>query len=97
MEIKIKIRKDVKFPAFKAVMNNGKLMDAKFTQAVDKLGLVPKVDSIVIIPEGGCNVSYAKEYPVLWISQVTKSTPVADTRAVDVEKELHELFGPVAK
>jgi len=92
MEIKIKIRKDVKFPAFKAVMNDGKLMDAKFVKAIPA-ALIPTQDSMVDIPAGGCNISYAKEYPVLWINAVTKTTPIADTRAADAEKELQELFG----
>jgi len=77
------------FYGYKAVLADGTLIDARFTKASKTM---PDKDCVVSVPEGGCNVSYAKEYPVLYINQVTEVIE----NAVDKEKrekDLDNLFG----
>ena len=94
-EFKIKVRsvdyQGKKFNAFKAVLVDGTMIDAKFTQAVDKK-LIPTKSCVVVVPEGKSNVSYKKEYPVLWISEIASVKEVVSTKSI--EEELNEMFGP---
>lgn len=95
-EIKIKVRQveyqGKKFNAFKAVLQDGTMIDAKFTREVDPK-LIPSKSCVLIVPEGKCNVSYKKEYPVLWIAQVSSIKDVV-TSGKSIEEELTEMFGP---
>lgn len=96
-EIKIKVRvvdyQGKKFNAFKAVLQDGTMIDAKFTREVDPK-LIPAKSSVVIVPEGKCNVSYKKEYPILWIASILSVKEIAATSQKSIEDELSEMFGP---
>lgn len=63
-----------KFKIFRALSDDGKRIDCKFRQAVKNL---PEHPCFVLVPSGGCNVSTAKEYPVLWISEVLRYEEIA--------------------
>lgn len=78
-----------KFMVYKTVTKNGRMIDAKFRKTVTQL---PKEKSFVTVPEGASNISTATEYPVLWISEVTKIEPITGNGTVETEAKLAEYF-----
>lgn len=67
-EVKERTTKDGRhFKVFRALTDDGRKIDCKFRQSVQ---LLPTRACYAYVPTGCCNVSTAKEYPVLWISEV---------------------------
>lgn len=94
IEEKIKNADKKPFNAYKAVLKDGTLVDARFTMEVKNLPVLEKGQkkrkcTIYVLP-GKSNLSYKKEYPVLWISQIEHIT--YGKTQTDAEEE-EELFG----
>lgn len=72
LEIKVIVREyetkeGKKFNAFKAVQNNGKLIDLKFTRAVKN---IPEQNCIIKVLPENVNIDKTRQFPVLWCKKV---------------------------
>lgn len=72
LEIKVIVREyetkeGKKFNAFKAVQNNGKLIDLKFTRTVKN---VPEQNCIIKVLPENVNIDKTRQFPVLWCKKV---------------------------
>ena len=56
-----------KFNAFKAVQNNGKLIDLKFQRVVKN---VPEQNCIIKVLPENVNIDKTRQFPVLWCKKV---------------------------
>lgn len=89
-EIKVKVyhkqtKEGKKFNSYRAVKKDGTLIDAKFRKDVKA---IPTEDSMVVVKVENLNISYAKEYPVLWIKEVEEIKPIERLN----NDKLNELF-----
>ena len=58
------------FTAFKAVTKQGKKIDCRFTKAVDP-AKIPDQPCYINVPDDKANVDTHREYPVLWVKEIT--------------------------
>lgn len=80
-----------KFTAFKAVMKDGSLMDARFTKGCNN---VPNKSCTIVVLPDNANVDKNKLYPTLWIKAVEEIIYKDGTKFSEANaKELEELFG----
>ncbi len=56
-----------KFNAFKAVQNNGKLIDLKFQRVVKNL---PEENCIIKVKPENINIDKNRQFPVLWCKKI---------------------------
>lgn len=70
-----------KFPVYKAMAKNGKLMDVRFTQACT--GEKPVEPCIIVVPKDQCSVDKRSYYPALWIKEVVECKPFERKSNVD--------------
>lgn len=67
-----------KFRIYKTIdPKDGSMIDLKFTNDVKNK---PEERCYLIVPEGGANISYKKEYPICWVKEVTRVVPFASEK-----------------
>lgn len=89
-EVKVKVyhkqtKDGKKFNTYRAVQKDGKLIDCKFRKDVVSL---PTEDCIIVVNVNNMNISYAKEYPALWVAQIEEIKPLEKLSKTD----LNDLF-----
>ena len=63
------------FTAYRAVQNDGKLIDCHFRKVV---GNIPETDFVMVVNSNDINISNQYQYPRLWVSAVQEfKTPNA--------------------
>ena len=79
-----------RFLAYHTFLKNGKKIDVKFTKAVANR---PTTNSRLLVDVEHYNIDKNRQFPVLWIKQITKSELyVAPKKAV--EEDLFETYNP---
>lgn len=61
------------FISYRAVQNDGKLIDCRFTRDVKN---APEKTSYVMVDPSQMNISYSYEYPRLWIKRIEEIIPI---------------------
>lgn len=75
-----------KFNAYKAVQNNGKLIDLKFRRDVKNL---PEQNCIIRVLPENLNIDKTRQFPALWCKKIEEIiVPTYDT-----SNEVIEMFG----
>ncbi len=93
LEIKVIVREyetreGKKFNAFKAVQNNGKLIDLRFQRVVKNL---PEQNCIIKVLPENINIDRNRQFPCLWCKKIEEIILPKHT-----SDEVIEMFSPIA-
>lgn len=69
-----------KFNAFKTIGKGGRKMDVRFNRDVKNTPIEP---CVVVCEDTECNVDTTRQYPILWIRNITRIEPIERKSNVD--------------